>query len=69
MTEIISFYAAARRLNRPTDVQKPMGGPAQLLFFTGVRYERPEVEIDIQAQRKPRKRKVVVATPDAAIGS
>lgn len=69
MTEIISFYAASRRLNRPVDAPKPTGGPAQLLFFTGVRYERADAEIEIQAQRKPRKRKAGSVTPDAAIGS
>ncbi len=68
MTEIISFYAASRRLNRPTDTPRATGGPAQLLFFTGVRYERAAVEIQIETQKKPRKRKVI-ATADAAVGS
>lgn len=69
MTEIISFYAASRRLGRSTDLPSAISGPAQLLFFTGVRYERPEAELRIESQTKQRKRKVVVTTTDTAIGS
>ncbi|WP_421363042.1 hypothetical protein [Agrobacterium rosae] len=69
MTEIISFYAASRRLSRPTSAQVPASGPAQLLFFTGVRYERPVVDIQMDAQKKPRKRKTSVITAEAALGS
>lgn len=69
MTEIISFDAAARRLGRSVHAPMPMVGPAQLLFFTGVRYERPVAEIEIQAVRKPRKRKAAAVTTDAAFGS
>jgi hypothetical protein len=58
MADIISFYAATRRLSRPPLPESTAGGPAQLLFFTGVRYERPIIDIKIDAQKKPRKRKV-----------
>lgn len=68
MTEVISFYAASRRLGKPADTPRPTGGPAQLLFFTGVRYERAAVDIQIEAQKKPRKRKMIAAA-DAAVGS
>ncbi|MES5097449.1 hypothetical protein ABUK73_04385 [Agrobacterium sp. BA1120] len=69
MADIISFYAAWRRLSRPADAHRPPTGPAQLLFFTGVRYERPIIDIKMETRKKPRKRKTVVAPTDAAIGS
>lgn len=69
MTEIISFFAAARRLARPVDPPGAAHGPAQILFFTGVRYERPAQPIQIEAVRKPRKRKTIEATTEAATGS
>lgn len=63
MADIISFCAAARRLRngkaQSHDVQEDMiaPGPAQLLFFTGVRYERQIAAV----AKKTRKRKVHVA--------
>lgn len=69
MTEIISFFAASRRLARPVDPPTATDGPAQILFFTGVRYERPTPQIQIEAVRKPRKRKTIDATTEAATGS
>lgn len=68
MTEIISFFAASRRLARPIDPPTATDGPAQILFFTGVRYERPTPQIQIEAAPKPRKRKTIEATTEAATG-
>lgn len=65
MADIISFYVAARRLSKPAEADKPVVGPAQVLFFTGVRYERR----DMEAQKKLRKRKPLALLTDAAIGS
>ncbi|MGV1751468.1 hypothetical protein [Agrobacterium sp. CG674] len=69
MTEIISFFAASRRFAKPANPQKATDGPAQILFFTGVRYERPVPQIQIEDARKPRKRKTIEATTEAATGS
>ncbi|QCI98372.1 hypothetical protein [Agrobacterium larrymoorei] len=67
MADIISFYAAARRFNKPAEPSHVASGPAQLLFFTGVRYERQETAA---VEKKTRKRKVVVThASDAALGS
>ncbi|GAK71661.1 hypothetical protein [Agrobacterium rubi] len=69
MADIISFYAATRRLKRPALSESAAVGPAQLLFFTGVRYERPIIDIQMENRKKPRKRKVITVSTDAAIGS
>lgn len=41
MATIINFPAAAQ--SRKEDAERPVGG-AQILFFTGVRYERYDVK-------------------------
>ncbi len=72
MADIISFYAAWRRYNSQGDrhtSHKVVSGPAQLLFFTGVRYERPVIDIQLVAKKKPRKRKPVSVQTDTAIVS
>ncbi|NTJ41663.1 hypothetical protein G6L28_03490 [Agrobacterium larrymoorei] len=65
MADIISFQAALRRFHKVADAVNPPAGPAQLLFFTGVRYERREVE----AAKKSRKRKTAISGADAAAHS
>ena len=50
MGEILSFPAKVRR--KP-QTSSPSGGGAQIVFFTGVRYERAEVP---QSKPKPARR-------------
>lgn len=69
MADIISFYAAWRRYNRQGEPRTMVSGPAQVLFFTGVRYERPVIDIALDAKKKPRKRKPAVVVTETAIVS
>lgn len=66
MADIISISTATRRPRKPDDAHISAGGPAQILFFTGVRYERTDAAKTVKA----RKRKVsAVAGQDSAINS
>ena len=56
MGEILSFPAKVRR--KP-QTSSPSGGGAQIVFFTGVRYERAEVP---QSKPKPARRAVLRAS-------
>jgi len=53
MADIISISTATRRPHKTADANAIAAGPAQLLFFTGVRYER----YDFAEKTKTRKRK------------
>lgn len=66
MADIISISTATRRAQKTTEANAISAGPAQLLFFTGVRYER----YDFAEKTKTRKRKVsAAATSEAALNS
>jgi len=69
MADIISFYAAWRRYNRQSEPRTNVRGPAQVLFFTGVRYERPIIDIQMDVKKKPRKRKPATVATETAIVS
>ena len=51
MSNIVAFRGAKRR--RKTSEQ----GPFQLLFFTGVRYERAEQAVTTRKRRRPARAK------------
>ena len=66
MADIISISTAIRRPHKTTEANAIAAGPAQLLFFTGVRYER----YDFAEKTKPRERKVTIAaSSEAALNS
>lgn len=66
MADIVSISTAARRPRKTDDAQISAAGPAQILFFTGVRYERTDAAKTVKA----RKRKAgAVAAQDSAINS
>ncbi|MDR6104577.1 hypothetical protein QE369_004774 [Agrobacterium larrymoorei] len=66
MADIISISTATRRPHKRTEADAIAAGPAQLLFFTGVRYERCE----FADKTKTRKRKVSgTASSEAALTS
>ena len=52
MSNVVAFRAE-RRKRRPTAAQ----GPFQLLFFTGVRYERVEPTVTTRKRRRPARAK------------
>lgn len=66
MADILSFKNATRASASSKPVKAGDAPSAQILFFTGVRYERR----DTDALKAPRKRKHARSAPaDAAIGS
>lgn len=66
MADILSFKNAQRRPSSARPLDAGEASSAEILFFTGVRYERQDMD-DVKT---PRKRKPVMSgQTDAAIGS
>ena len=65
MADIITIDPARRR-HRPVDLYETASGSAQILFFTGVRYER---HTDVEDRKGKRRKVAALPAPEKAIGS
>jgi hypothetical protein len=64
MADILSFKNAQRRPSSARPLDAGEASSAEILFFTGVRYERQDMDA-VKTPRKP----VISGQTDAAIGS